>query len=221
MKARLPWIGALAVCLVIGWCGGGSYREGSIRRAQADSVSRLARAQGAAVIVQSNFVAQLSARTDSFGKASRVRQAGFKAERITEKAAADTLKQAMDLLATTLPQLFDTRDSLRVRTQQLRLAEQWGAHLEAALDRAVRHIAEVERERDSVDVNALRWKALAMHGRAAILAMQSAWDAEREAHACRIGPQLLHIGCPSRAVIAVASVAAGGIIGYRLAKLKK
>lgn len=216
---RLPWIGAAAVALVIAWCSGGAYREGSIKRAHADSVSRVARDQGVAVIVQTKFTEAASFKVDSFTWKSEQRQAAHQTERQREEAVADSFSRAKDVLAMTLPALLDTRDSLRVTRLMLRDAEQEAAHLRAAMDRSDRRYVELRIERDSVHADRLRWKVLAMDGHAAIVAMQAAWDLERKSYRCYlidIGP--IEVGCPPRVVIAAFSFAAGGYIGYRLAK---
>jgi hypothetical protein len=148
--------------------------------------------------------------------ASQVRAAAIAQSRVVEVAAADSSRDELDALRAVLPTLFDTRDSLRVRTQMLRSAEQEAAHLRTALERSEDEKREINAQRDSARFDRDRWEMDAIKLHDSQILLVKALDAEVAAHTCRIGAGILSIGCPSRKVVAIGAfvLGAGAVLHF-------
>lgn len=202
---RLGWP-AFAALLALGtFFAGKANQRQEDAAAKRESRNKAALASGDTVLVEHRTIAAESAKVDSFSAGSRRRQAEHYTVRLAELAAADTANLARRVLATTLPALLTANDSLRVRTDMLRLAEQELGRVHAALARAVRHIAELERERDSLKVDRARLRAFGEEATTSVASLMAALQAQIDADECHIGPKFLHIACPSRKATAVAT----------------
>lgn len=129
-----------------------------------------------------------------------------------ERSAADSFADQRNAILPLLPQLFTTRDSLRVMVRVVQLDAQEIGRLRAAVDR-------VSEEADSLRaalVAAQRWRALADAANVTIDSLGKALSDEHHARRCRIGIGVLSVPCPSRKASAVVGVAGGMVLAVLL-----
>jgi hypothetical protein len=201
----LGWLGLLVAGVILYGIG---HRDGRFaveeeQRAQKRKEAKASAFSSEVIHLRQVAVSETSKRSVA---ASQARAAVIAQSRVVELAAADSARDELGALRAVLPTLFDTRDSLRVRTLMLRSAEQEAAHLRTALERSEEEKSEIIAQRDTISMDRDRWEMDAIKLHDSQILLVAALDAETAAHRCRIGWLL---PCPSRKI----AVVGGFILG--------